>query len=675
MVEAPVMAGSRSAATSPAQSPSRAYARLQQKAQALAADLDSKLSVALKARQALPAPSWRPEEVPKRQSLPPGAVPLKAVLESEATPPAEVPKQPKQPTQPVPSPANHTPRIQALESRLEELVEKLQLEQSARKGFEQDLQKKLQVSADSAVQKVFQALEANGGNAEARAAVELMKEDVNFLRTAFEEKVTSNQEALANACDGIADLQNRMASCEAANKNLEQKRQRKELEGPALVQMVTTSEEQVQLLRQELVALDRRLSQAANDQSEAFQVTITSVKKEIDSLSKAKSDVERACQEHVLALTGSYAEVKKDMSALEETWAVRISDVKSSQDILKSILIKDVEEVKPWQRDMAQLREELSQQIQESANELSKSIVACQGRLSSARLDTHEKVQGLEERLTHAEKRSSEAKAAWLNGEPALKQVQAALKEVAELRDFTMDQSSKLQNNVQAELSNLESKVLRECDATREFCNEQKQQVGEIHDQLRLELKEAVSNARGVAEELAQELLRLKQQSQDSTLAKQIEELKEKLVNDLLACEARLHAEESSIRQFTSEQAAQLRIAVEDLQVAVEKLQKGRTNSQELQEPKAVQVVEPELSLEEVKQFETVRMTKVLSEGKATESGSLSERLGPRDAQRSQGRQQRQELLQRLSEAESRLQQQHGLVQKQKEHLESMRKS
>jgi len=643
MVEAPVMAGSRSAATSPAQSPSRAYARLQQKAQALAADLDSKLSVALKARQALPAPSWRPEEVPKRQSLPPGAVPLKAVLESEATPPTEVdwntakqPKQQKQPMQPVPSP--HTPRIQALESRLEELVEKLQLERSAREGFEQDLQKKLQVSADSAVQKVFQALEANGGNAEARAAVELMKEDVNFLRTTFEEKVTSSQEALANACDGIADLQNRMASCEAANKNLEQKRQRKELEGPALVQMVTASEEQMQLLRQELVALDRRLSQAANDQSEAFQV-------------------------------------KKDMSALEETWAVRISDVKSSQDILKSILIKDVEEVKPWQRDMAQLREELSQQIQESANELSKSIVACQGRLSSARLDTHEKVQGLEERLTHAEKRSSEAKAAWLNGEPALKQVQAALKEVAELRDFTMDQSSKLQNNVQAELSNLESKVLRECDATREFCNEQKQQVGEIHDQLRLELKEAVSNARGVAEELAQELLRLKQQSQDSTLAKQIEELKEKLVNDLLACEARLHAEESSIRQFTSEQAAQLRIAVEDLQVAVEKLQKGRTNSQELQEPKAVQVVEPELSLEEVKQFETVRMTKVLSEGKATESGSLSERLGPRDAQRSQGRQQRQELLQRLSEAESRLQQQHGLVQKQKEHLESMRKS
>lgn len=637
------MAGSRSAATSPAQSPSRAYARLQQKAQALAADLDSKLSVALKARQALPAPSWRPEEVPKRQSLPPGAVPLKAVLESEATPPTEVdwntakqPKQQKQPMQPVPSP--HTPRIQALESRLEELVEKLQLERSAREGFEQDLQKKLQVSADSAVQKVFQALEANGGNAEARAAVELMKEDVNFLRTTFEEKVTSSQEALANACDGIADLQNRMASCEAANKNLEQKRQRKELEGPALVQMVTASEEQMQLLRQELVALDRRLSQAANDQSEAFQV-------------------------------------KKDMSALEETWAVRISDVKSSQDILKSILIKDVEEVKPWQRDMAQLREELSQQIQESANELSKSIVACQGRLSSARLDTHEKVQGLEERLTHAEKRSSEAKAAWLNGEPALKQVQAALKEVAELRDFTMDQSSKLQNNVQAELSNLESKVLRECDATREFCNEQKQQVGEIHDQLRLELKEAVSNARGVAEELAQELLRLKQQSQDSTLAKQIEELKEKLVNDLLACEARLHAEESSIRQFTSEQAAQLRIAVEDLQVAVEKLQKGRTNSQELQEPKAVQVVEPELSLEEVKQFETVRMTKVLSEGKATESGSLSERLGPRDAQRSQGRQQRQELLQRLSEAESRLQQQHGLVQKQKEHLESMRKS
>eukprot|EP00434_Breviolum_minutum_P030900 symbB.v1.2.027327.t1/scaffold2762.1/size141425/4 len=188
MVEAPVMAGSRSAATSPAQSPSRAYARLQQKAQALAADLDSKLSVALKARQALPAPSWRPEdtstvhqsdqsalgpfrhvqEVPKRQSLPPGAVPLKAVLESEATPPAEVPKQPKQPTQPVPSPANHTPRIQALESRLEELVEKLQLEQSARKGFEQDLQKKLQVSADSAVQK---ALEANGGNARALARI------------------------------------------------------------------------------------------------------------------------------------------------------------------------------------------------------------------------------------------------------------------------------------------------------------------------------------------------------------------------------------------------------------------------------------------------------------------------------------------------------------------------
>eukprot|EP00435_Cladocopium_sp_Y103_P033309 s1871_g8.t1 len=312
----------------------------------------------------------------------------------------------------------------------------------------------------------------------------------------------------------------------------------------------------------------------------------------------------------------------------------------------------------------------MSQQIQDSAAELSKSIVACQGRLSSARLDTHEKVQGLEERLSHVEKRSSEAREAWLNGEPALRQVQAALKEVAELRDFTMDQSSKLQNNVQAELSNLEAKVLRECDTTRDFCHEQKQQVGEIHDQLRHELKEAVSNARGVAEELAQEMMRLKQ-NEEPKLAQQLEELKEKLVTDLVACEARLRTEEASTRQFTSDQAAQLRVAVEDLQVAVEKLQNG---SSEAKPNKALQALEPELSLEEVKQFETVRMTKVLSEGKV-ESGSLDgERLGSLQAQRSQGRQQRQELLQRLSDAESRLQQQHGLVQKQKEHLEHLRK-
>lgn len=665
MVEAPVMAGgiSSSAGASPSQSP-RSKARLQQKAQALAADLDSKLSVALKARQALPASSWRPEEVPARKSLPPQAVPSKAVKEAAAAAPAtEALQQRPQ--------AASLPRIEALETRLEEFVQKLQVEQKAREVFQEELQAKLQASMDSALQKFLQAREANNGSAETHAAMDAIKEDVAHLRHELRDKIASQADLSNAAARDMAELQTRVANCEAANKVMEQKRQRKEMEGPALLQMVTASEEQMQMLRQEVTSVDRRLSQAVNDHCESWQLQMSTVKRDIESLSKATSGVESACQDKVLALSGSYAEVRKEMAAMEESYSLKsiINDLEKlekarpwQKDLAQ--IQQELSQIqgKPWQKDLSQQQQEMSQQIQDSAAELSKSIVACQGRLSSARLDTHEKVQGLEERLSHVEKRSSEAREAWLNGEPALRQVQVALKEVAELRDFTMDQSSKLQNSVQAEVSNLEAKVLRECDTTRDFCHEQKQQVGEIHDQLRHELKEAVSNARAVAEELAQEMLRLKQ-NEEPKLAQQMEELKEKLVTDLVACEARLRTEEASTRQFTSDQAAQLRVAVEDLQVAVEKLQNGSEVT-----PKV-----PELSVEEVKQFETVRMSKVLSEGKV-DSGSLDgERLGSLQAQRSQGRQQRQELLQRLSDAESRLQQQHGLVQRQKEHLEHLR--
>lgn len=332
-------------------------------------------------------------------------------------------------------------------------------------------------------------------------------------------------------------------------------------------------------------------------------------------------------------------------------------------------ILKDFDQAKPWHSEISLLHQELSQQIQESNAEHSKNIVACQGRLSSARLDTHDKMQAIEERLAHAEKRATEAKDAWWQGEPALRQVQTALKEVAELRDFTMDQSSKLQNSVQTELGNL-AQVQTDCEAVREFCRQQTQKVSEGHDQLRLELKEAVSNARAVAEELAKELAQLKGRApkepqtapSDGDMAKQLEELKEKFVTDLMACEARLHAEDSSTRQFTSEQAAQLWVSVEDLQETVQKLQ-GSSPS----EPK-----ENELSVEEVKQFETVKMTSsVLSEGNAD--------VRPEPASGASGapssiRQHREELLQRLSKAQSRLEQQHGLVQKQKEDLEQMQR-
>ncbi|CAJ1395397.1 unnamed protein product [Effrenium voratum] len=132
--------------------------------------------------------------------------------------------------------------------------------------------------------------------------------------------------------------------------------------------------------------------------------------------------------------------------------------------------------------------------------------------------------------------------------------------------------------------------------------------VARIKEQLQSELGEAVAKARAVAEELARELLQERQRreamqerpAQDANMAKQLEELQEKLVNDLMASEARLRKEESSIRQFTSDQAAQLWVSVEDLQAAVQKLT-GSSPSQ----PK----VGRELSVEEVKQFETVRVT------------------------------------------------------------------
>ncbi|CAJ1350019.1 unnamed protein product [Effrenium voratum] len=170
--------------------------------------------------------------------------------------------------------------------------------------------------------------------------------------------------------------------------------------------------------------------------------------------------------------------------------------------------------------------------------------------------------------------------------------------------------------------------------------------VARIKEQLQSELGEAVAKARAVAEELARELLQERQRreamqerpAQDANMAKQLEELQEKLVNDLMASEARLRKEESSIRQFTSDQAAQLWVSVEDLQAAVQKLT-GSSPSQ----PK----VGRELSVEEVKQFETVRVTPTKSDG---------------DTLRKSPRQHREELLQRLTEAESKLQRQQGLA-------------
>lgn len=612
MVEAASLAGglSRSAGASPVQSP-RTRARLQAKAAALAADLDSQLSVALKARQRL-APSWRPEEAPAPN---PRAVPLKAALPAAAVAPA-----PKDTVDNgTRTSSSSSARLQALERQLEELIEKLHSEQKARKAFEEELPARIE----------------------------------SALRKAQERHPLAIQSG--QAIEAKADLTSD---------------QREELHCPKVIEMVNACEEKMQELRQEM-----------SDHADFCKNQFISVRREIETMcktmdaqadtwrSQAQKDIENTCQENVRTLSGSYAEVRRELAALEETWAVRLEDVRSSQDSLKMAILKDFDQAKPWHSEISLLHQELSQQIQESNAEHSKNIVACQGRLSSARLDTHDKMQAIEERLAHAEKRATEAKDAWWQGEPALRQVQTALKEVAELRDFTMDQSSKLQNSVQTELGNL-AQVQTDCEAVREFCRQQTQKVSEGHDQLRLELKEAVSNARAVAEELAKELAQLKGRApkepqtapSDGDMAKQLEELKEKFVTDLMACEARLHAEDSSTRQFTSEQAAQLWVSVEDLQETVQKLQ-GSSPS----EPK-----ENELSVEEVKQFETVKMTSsVLSEGNAD--------VRPEPASGASGapssiRQHREELLQRLSKAQSRLEQQHGLVQKQKEDLEQMQR-
>ncbi|CAJ1395396.1 unnamed protein product [Effrenium voratum] len=92
--------------------------------------------------------------------------------------------------------------------------------------------------------------------------------------------------------------------------------------------------------------------------------------------------------------------VKKEVTAIEETWTGRLDSLRASQDSLQTAL-KSVEEETVWQRQLAGLRAELSQEVQEATAELSKNIVACQGRLSSARLDTHDKMQALEERPGH----------------------------------------------------------------------------------------------------------------------------------------------------------------------------------------------------------------------------------------------------------------------------------
>ncbi|CAJ1350020.1 unnamed protein product [Effrenium voratum] len=93
--------------------------------------------------------------------------------------------------------------------------------------------------------------------------------------------------------------------------------------------------------------------------------------------------------------------VKKEVTAIEETWTGRLDSLRASQDSLQTAL-KSVEEETVWQRQLAGLRAELSQEVQEATAELSKNIVACQGRLSSARLDTHDKMQALEERRGRA---------------------------------------------------------------------------------------------------------------------------------------------------------------------------------------------------------------------------------------------------------------------------------
>jgi len=261
-----------------------------------------------------------------------------------------------------------------------------------------------------------------------------------------------------------------------------------------------------------------------------------------------------------------------------------------------------------------------------------------------------------------------------------MKQLQEASKEVAQLRSFSMEQASKIQNATAGEMMNLETKVQREMASAREHCSRQVQQVELASLKLREQVADAVERVKVVADGIQEDFVQERQRRADeaSSVAnaaesfgrKQLEELREHFVKELVAAEGRMLNQESSVRQFATEQAGQLWVSVQDLQEVTKKLEKRTAELADTSlasaGPSQPKVAGSELSVEEVQQFKTQRVSSKSSVGpfSATQSSEAADESG-----RKSQRLHREELLQRLSDAETRLQQQQTMVQRQKEDI------
>lgn len=512
---------------------------------------------------------------------------------------------------------------------------------------------------------------------ELRQRAETMEEAVEKLRLATEATGPTTDALLARLDTDSAELRRTLAATTAeAARSVEQLRQEFRGDIDRLLREANTQQdagrEQIESVKSELESSYKALQ----DQASSAQRSLETARREI----AATSDDGRRYQDQLAALAESFAQVKQGLAELDDKCSARLESFSATQSTLKTIIFRDVEEVKPWLPEVAELKRELQSQLQEFQSELSKGLTGCQNRLSTTRLDLQDKLQFVEDRAGQAEYKATEASETIARLEPSIKQLQEASKEVAQLRSFQMEQASKIQNATAGEMMNLETKVQREMASAREHCSRQVQQVELASLKLREQVADAVERVKVVADGIQEDFVQERQRRADeaSSVAnaaesfgrKQLEELREHFVKELVAVEGRMLNQESSVRQFATEQAGQLWVSVQDLQEATKKLEKRTAEladtslaSAGSSQPK---VAGSELSVEEVQQFKTQRVSSKSSVGpfSATQSSEAADESG-----RKSQRLHREELLQRLSDAESRLQQQQTMVQRQKEDI------
>lgn len=327
----------------------------------------------------------------------------------------------------------------------------------------------------------------------------------------------------------VAEMKSRLASMEAAAPWEECLQKMEIIQFDLLKQMDLLSqdlhkfvEEQageaqaaVESLQREVPSeLRRVVSQITGDQSQAAR-QLESVRSDMDK--RIEEELAVATKRQELEASRALKEVRQELSQKWEDCSSRMEAMHVALGSVKQMVLKELEVGKIWGSDLETVREDLAQKIEECRGDLTKGVVACQGRLTSTSLSLHDKVQEVEDAMKQSLAPFGEVPGH--GGQGSIADVLAKIKEVSQLREFTMDQTSKLHNAMASEIANLERKVesglsdieetraalasaaesslqqaQKECASTREFCNYQAKEAqisaSKLQQQLGRELGE-----------------------------------------------------------------------------------------------------------------------------------------------------------------------------------------